>query len=46
VTIAGLHHIGLTVRAAEASAAWYVAVLDFWRAGEFESLDGARSHAR
>lgn len=40
--IAGIHHLGLTVRDAEASAAWYVSVLGFRRVGEFASPDGAR----
>ena len=40
--IGGIHHLGLTVRDADASAAWYVDVLGFRRVGEFESPDGAR----
>ena len=40
--IAGIHHLGLTVRDVDASAAWYVEVLGFRRVGEFESPDGAR----
>ncbi len=40
--IAGVHHIGLTVRDVDASAAWYAAVLGFRRVGEFTSPDGAR----
>jgi glyoxylase I family protein len=40
--IAGIHHLGLTVRDVEASAAWYVAVLGFRRVGELEAPDGAR----
>ena len=40
--IDGIHHLGLTVRDADASAAWYVDVLGFHRVGEFESPDGAR----
>jgi len=40
--INGIHHLGLTVREVEASAAWYVAVLGFRRVGEFGSPDGAR----
>ena len=40
--LAGIHHLGLTVRDAEASAAWYVAVLGFRRAGEFAAPDGSR----
>jgi catechol 2,3-dioxygenase-like lactoylglutathione lyase family enzyme len=39
--IEGIHHLGLTVRDADASAAWYVEVLGFHRVGEFESPDGA-----
>jgi glyoxylase I family protein len=40
--ITGIHHIGLTVRDAGASAAWYEDVLGFQRTGEFEAPDGAR----
>ena len=40
--ITGIHHFGLTVRDADASAAWYEEVLGFQRAGEFEAPDGAR----
>jgi len=40
--IRGIHHIGLTVRDVEASAAWYVDVLGFRRVGRFEAPDGAR----
>lgn len=40
--ITGLHHLGLTVRDAETSAAWYISVLGFRRAGEFTAPDGAR----
>jgi glyoxylase I family protein len=40
--ITGLHHLGLTVRDVEASAAWYQKVLGFRRAGEFEAADGSR----
>ena len=39
--ITGIHHLGLTVRDAEASAAWYVEVLGFRRAGEHQAPDGA-----
>jgi glyoxylase I family protein len=39
--IRGLHHFGLTVRDADASAAWYADVLGFQRVGEFDSPDGA-----
>jgi glyoxylase I family protein len=37
-----IHHLGLTVRDVDESAAWYVEVLGFRRAGEFASPDGAR----
>jgi glyoxylase I family protein len=40
--IAGIHHLGLTVRHAEASATWYTDVLGFERVGGFEAPDGAR----
>lgn len=40
--IVGLHHLGLTVRNVDASAAWYVDVLGFGRDGEYESPDGSR----
>jgi glyoxylase I family protein len=40
--ITGLHHLGLTVRDAEVSAAWYESVLGFRRAGEFAAPDGSR----
>ena len=40
--IEGIHHLGLTVRDVDASAAWYVDVLGFRRVGEFESPDGGR----
>jgi glyoxylase I family protein len=39
--IKGIHHLGLTVRDAEASAAWYVEVLGFRRVGEHRAPDGA-----
>jgi glyoxylase I family protein len=39
--IKGIHHLGFTVRDAEASAAWYVEVLGFRRAGEHQAPDGA-----
>jgi len=38
----GIHHLGLTVRDVDASAAWYVEVLGFRRVGEFASADGSR----
>jgi glyoxylase I family protein len=40
--ISGIHHLGLTVRDVDASAAWYMEVLGFRQAGEFRSPDGAR----
>jgi glyoxylase I family protein len=40
--IGDIHHLGLTVRDVDASAAWYVEVLGFRRVGEFESPDGTR----
>jgi glyoxylase I family protein len=40
--IMGLHHLGLTVRNVDTSAAWYEQVLGFRRVGEYESPDGAR----
>jgi glyoxylase I family protein len=40
--ITGLHHFGLTVHDADASAAWYEEVLGFRRTGEFTAPDGAR----
>ncbi len=36
-----IHHIGLTVRDVDASAAWYADVLGFHRAGEY-APDGTR----
>jgi glyoxylase I family protein len=43
--LTGIHHLGLTVRDVDASAAWYEAVLGFRRVGEFEAPDGARRKA-
>jgi glyoxylase I family protein len=40
--IAGPHHLGLTVRDVEVSAAWYAGVLGFRRVGEYEAPDGTR----
>ncbi|MDT4936757.1 MAG: glyoxylase family protein [Pseudonocardiales bacterium] len=40
--IEGIHHLGLSVRDVDVSAAWYVDVLGFRRDGEFESPDGMR----
>jgi len=37
-----IHHLGLTVTSVEASAAWYVRVLGFRRAGDYVSPDGSR----
>jgi len=37
-----IHHLGLTVRDVDASAAWYQDVLGFRRAGEYTAPDGAR----
>ena len=42
MTIVSVHHLGLTVRDAEASAAWYEQVLGFRRSGAFQAPDGAR----
>ena len=39
--IKGIHHLGFTVRDAEASAAWYTEVLGFRRVGEHQPPDGA-----
>jgi glyoxylase I family protein len=43
--IAGLHHLGLTVRDLDTSADWYVEVLGFRRAGVFEAADRVRRKA-
>ena len=40
--IRGIHHLGLTVRDVDASAAWYEEVLGFRRVGEFRAPGGAR----
>jgi glyoxylase I family protein len=40
--IRGIHHLGLTVRSVDASAAWYEEVLGFRRDGEFENPGGTR----
>src|SRR3954471_13536385 len=37
-----VHHLGLTVTSAEASAEWYANVLGFRRAGDYVSPDGSR----
>ena len=41
-SIVRIHHLGLTVRSAEASAQWYTKVLGFRRTGEYASPDGSR----
>jgi glyoxylase I family protein len=43
VTIEDIHHLGLTVRDTEASAAWYVRVLGFERVGGYEAPAGERT---
>ena len=40
--ISGIHHLGLTVRDVDVSAAWYQEVLGFRRDGEYQAPDGAR----
>jgi glyoxylase I family protein len=40
--ITEIHHLGLTVRDVEASAAWYERVLGFRRVGAFIAPDGIR----
>jgi glyoxylase I family protein len=40
--IGNVHHLGFTVRDVERSAAWYVEVLGFRRAGGYTAPDGAR----
>ena len=40
--IRGIHHLGLTVRDVDASAAWYEEVLGFRRVGEFQAPEGER----
>jgi glyoxylase I family protein len=42
VSISAIHHLGLTVSAVQASAAWYESVLGFERVAEYRSPDGAR----
>jgi len=42
MTIMRIHHLGLTVTDADASAEWYAAVLGFDRIGDYASPDGAR----
>ena len=41
-TLTRVHHLGLTVRDAEASARWYATVLGFERTGEYVAPDGSR----
>jgi glyoxylase I family protein len=40
--IGNIHHLGLTVRDADRSAAWYHEVLGFERTGEYRAADGSR----
>ena len=40
--INGVHHLGLTVRDVDTSAAWYQEVLGFQRTGEYTAPGGAR----
>jgi glyoxylase I family protein len=40
--IGEIHHLGLTVRDVDVSAAWYAAVLGFHRVGDYTSPDGTR----
>ncbi len=40
--IEDVHHLGLTVRDVEVSAAWYVAMLGFHRVGEYTAPDNSR----
>lgn len=42
MTITRIHHLGLTVSDADASAQWYSTVLGFRRAGDYASPDGSR----
>jgi glyoxylase I family protein len=42
VAIVRIHHLGLTVTDADASAYWYSDVLGFHRTGEYTSPDGSR----
>ncbi|MEY2459916.1 MAG: glyoxylase family protein [Acidimicrobiaceae bacterium] len=37
-----IHHLGLTVRDVEVSAAWYTDVLGFHRVGDYNAPDGGR----
>src|SRR5262245_3385983 len=40
--LTGIHHIGLTVRDADTSAAWYQQVLGFHPVGDYVAPDGVR----
>jgi glyoxylase I family protein len=40
--VGNIHHVGLTVRDADRSAAWYHKVLGFERTGEYRAPDGSR----
>jgi catechol 2,3-dioxygenase-like lactoylglutathione lyase family enzyme len=40
--IGNIHHLGLTVRDVDRSAAWYHEVLGFERTGEYRATDGSR----
>jgi len=40
--IENIHHLGLSVRDVDVSAAWYADVLGFHRAGEYRAPDGSR----
>lgn len=40
--IGDIHHLGLTVRNVDTSAAWYVEVLGFRREGDYAAADGSR----
>lgn len=42
MTLVRIHHLGLTVIDAKASAEWYVRVLGFRRSGEYVSPDDSR----
>jgi len=42
MSINRIHHLGLTVTDADASAEWYANVLGFQRVGDYTSPDGAR----
>jgi len=42
MTLTRIHHLGLTVTDADASAEWYQALLGFRRDGDYSSSDGSR----